>query len=170
MANHRIVSCTEESLSPGQWRNVDSGSLSVSRSGSEWHVVASVAFFEFGLFQLQTMFTARSEVVSYNNYGLHTAAVAATGIRNFQTYSRPRPRLELLILQLELRCLQHPAVLSFPGKYPLFPCASASLPYCKCFYRSLRSLAMSGIGCQLQPTDEVVTFSFKRAMCPTGNK
>ena len=48
---------------------------------------------------------SRSEAVSYTNYGLHTADFAA-GILN---YSRPRPRLELLVMHLELVLLQRTA-------------------------------------------------------------
>ena len=34
----------------------------------------------------------RSEIVSYTNYGLHTADVAATRLLLFMNYPRPRPR------------------------------------------------------------------------------
>ena len=45
------------------------------------------------------------EVVSFTNYGLHTADVAATDVLLLQNYSRPRPRRELLVLHPELALL-----------------------------------------------------------------
>ena len=47
-----------------------------------------------------------SEVVSYTNYGIHTADVAATCVLLLQNCSRPRPRHELLVLHTKLVLLQ----------------------------------------------------------------
>ena len=46
------------------------------------------------------------EVVSYTNYGLHTADVAATGVLLLQNHSRPRPRRKLVVLCPEVVLLQ----------------------------------------------------------------
>ena len=47
-----------------------------------------------------------SGVVSYTNYGLHTADFDAPGFLRLQSSSRPRPRLQLLALHPELGLLQ----------------------------------------------------------------
>ena len=55
---------------------------------------------------LTTSHAQCSEVVSHTNYGLHTADFAASRMLLLKNHSRPRPRLELLVLHAELVLLQ----------------------------------------------------------------